>query len=630
MLGCVQGLFIGGSPVSLRRRFVSLWTGEGKDRTIVPVISGGCMPPHQHPVARKLAAILAADVVGFSRLMGQDEVGTLERVKRLRSEVIEPKLRHHNGRLVKITGDGFLIEFGSPVDAVRCAVDIQETVAAETASGGDFKLRIGINLGDIIVDEEGDIYGDGVNVAARLEQIADPGAVCISGKVFEEVRDKLPYAFEDRGEQQVKNIARPVRVYRILPSALRRAATSDFPQPGLALPDMPSIAVLPFTNMSGDPEQEFFADGMTEDIITALSRLRWLFVISRNSTFTYKGKAIDVREVSRDLGVRYVLEGSVRASGKRIRITGQLIDATSGKHIWAERYDRLLEDMFSVQDEITENVVAAIEPHLYAEEGLRARNKPPESIDTWGLVVSALTLVGKATRESNRQAQVLLRRAIAREPSYARAYAILSWAVWWEAFSYWRPREEGFTEMAELARQSLALDPNEPWGRMIFGFSLSTAGHHDRALEQLRGALEMNPSWALGRTMYGIALLRAGYAPEAAAETGKAIRMSPLDTFAGIYTAFHGLTLLGDRRFAEALPYLRQSILAFPEFPGHYNALISCCGHLGLLEEAQAHIQHRNRIGPPITLSHLRENLRHHAHCKLFIEGLAKAGVPEH
>ena len=247
------------------------------------------------------------------------------------------------------------------------------------------QLRIGINLGDIIIESDGDIYGDGVNVAARLEQLAEPGGICVSGKVYDEVRDKLPYSFEDQGEQQVKNIARAVRIFRL------SAVTKMAPLPGaissqpLTLPDQPSIAVLPFNNMSGDPQQEFFADGMAEDIVTALSRLRWLLVISRNSTFVYKGRAIDVRQVARDLGVRYILEGSVRASGSRIRITGQLVDAANGKHIWAERYDRLLEDVFAVQDEITENVVAAIEPHLYAEEGSRARNKPPESVDTWGL-----------------------------------------------------------------------------------------------------------------------------------------------------------------------------------------------------------------------------------------------------
>lgn len=583
--------------------------------------------PAGRKAQRRLAAILAADVVGFSTHMGRDEEGTLARIKSLRRGIVEPKVGQHHGRLVKVTGDGFLIEFPSSVEAVRCAVEIQEALASSLSQ--EFQLRIGINLGDIIIEGDGDIYGDGVNVAARLEQMADPGGIYVSGKVYEELRDKLPYHFEDRGERQVKNIARPVRIYKVSAAHRGRYLTEDSAHTALPLPVTPSIAVLPFTNMSGDPEREFFADGMTEDIITALSRLRWLFVISRNSTFVYKGKAIDVRQASRDLGVRYILEGSVRTSGNRIRITGQLIDAESGKHIWAERYDRMLEDVFAVQDEITENVLAAIEPHLYAEEGHRARGKPPESIDVWGLVVSALTLINKAKRQSNEEAQVLLRRAIELEPSYARAYAILSWAVWWETFCYWRPGEDGFREMEDLAKRALSIDPSEPWAMMNYGFSLSTMGHHGAALNEMRAALDVNPSWALGRTMYGVVLLRAGYPEEAVNETGKAIRMSPLDTFAGIYTAYHGLTLLGNHRFSEALSFLRRSIVAFPEFPGHHNALISCCGHLGLVEEAQIHMQQRNRIGPRLTMSQLRFNLRFYAHRDLFIEGLRKAGVPE-
>ncbi|MBL0408011.1 hypothetical protein JKG68_29365 [Microvirga aerilata] len=581
-------------------------------------------------VQRRLAAILAADVVGFSTQMGQDDEGTLAKIKSLRREIIEPRVSDHQGRVVKTTGDGFLAEFASPLEAVQCAAEIQRDLAARATQKPSqaLHLRIGINIGDIIIEEDGDIYGDGVNVAARLEQLATPGGIWVSGKVYEEIRGKLPLSFEDKGEQQVKNIAKSIRVYNVS-IASPQHTTFDSPHTTLSPPDMPSIAVLPFSNMSGDPEREFLADGMTEDLITGLSRLRWLLVISRTSTFVYKGKGIDVRQVARDLNVRYILEGSVRTSGKHIRITGQLIDAESGKHIWAERYDRLLEDVFAVQDEITENVVAAIEPHLYAEEGYRAQSKPPESVTTWGLVVSALTLSNKATRKSNEEAQVLLRRAISLEPSYARAYAVLSWATWWQTFCYWRPGEEGFREMGELAKHALAIDPSEPWGMMTYGFYLSTMGHHDRALEQMNGALGFNPSWALGRTMYGVALLRAGYFAEAVTETGKAIRMSPLDTFAGIYIAFHGLTLLGQRRFTEALSFLRRSVIAFPEFPGHHNALISCCGHLGLIEEAQAHIQHRNQIGPPITVSRLRFNLRHFAHCELFVEGLQKAGVPE-
>ena len=394
--------------------------------------------------------------------------------------------------------------------------------------------------------------------------------------------------------------------------------------------DTPSIAVLPFTNMSGDPEQEYVADGITEDIITALARLRWLFVIARNSSFVYKGKATDVRQVAQDLGVRYVLEGSVRTAGQRIRITGQLIDAETGKHIWAERYDRDLQDIFAVQDDITERVVAAVEPHLYAEEGFRASSKPPDSVDAWGLVVRAWTMINKVDRRLNEEAQALLRRAIAMEPTYARAHALLGWAVWWSAYCYWyEERREGYGRAAAHAQDALSFDPSDPWARMIFGLCFSTAGQHDRALVELRMALDLNPSFALGHTAYGWALLRAGRFDEAIEETGRALRMSPRDSFSGFYTSLHALALLGAQRFEEALPYLRASVAAFTEYAGHYNSLICCCGHLGLLDEAQEFIAVRNRIGPPLCLGVLRHNLAKYAHCEVFIDGLRKAGVPE-
>jgi adenylate cyclase len=400
-------------------------------------------------------------------------------------------------------------------------------------------------------------------------------------------------------------------------------------------PDKPSIAVLPFTNMSGDPEQEFFADGMTEDIITGLSRLKWLFVIARHSTFTYKGKAVDVRQVSRELGVRYVLEGSVRAYSNRIRISGQLIDAGTGKHIWAEKYDRQLEDVFAVQDEITQNVIATIEPFLYSEEGFRSAQQPPESVATWGLVVRAITLINKIDRKANQEAQDLLELAISKEPAYARAYAILAWAKWWQVFSQWfSERNNGidglYRETEELAERALALDPDEPWARMTFGLTLSGSGHHDRALEQFQTALDAHPNWALGRTMYGVALLRAGCFDDAISETGHALRMSPVDPFAGLYTVFHGLALLGARRYPEALVYLRRSIKGLPDLVSHYNPLISCCGHLGLMEEAQMYLQKRNSItGTTYRVSVVRQGMRRFAHGDVFVEGLLKANVPE-
>jgi adenylate cyclase len=413
-------------------------------------------------------------------------------------------------------------------------------------------------------------------------------------------------------------------------NADHRAA--DTPSPAVLTPlDRPSIAVLPFTNFGGNPEQDFLADGITEDIITALARLRWLFVIARNSSFVYKGHAVDVRHVSRDLGVRYVLEGSARTAGGRIRITSQLIDAETGKHIWAEKYDRELRDVFAVQDDITEQVVAAVEPHLYAEEGFRAASKQPDSIDAWGLVSRALSLTSKVDRAQNEEAQMLLRRAIAMDPGYARAHALLSWAVWWAAFCFWNPdRPTGYRRALAHAERAISLDANDPWARMTAGLSSSQLVQHERALGELRTALQLNPSFALGRMVFGWALTRAGHFDEAIAESGRALRMSPLDSFSGFYTSIHGLTLLGARRFEEALPYLRASVAAFTDFSGHYNSLISCCGHLGLIDEVQEFIATRSRMGPALRLSVLRHHIpAQFANRDILLEGMRKAGVPE-
>jgi adenylate cyclase len=580
-------------------------------------------------VRRRLAAILAADVVGYSRLVRSDETGTLAALRAHREELIEPQVARHEGRVVKLMGDGLLAEFPSAVNAVMAAVEIQRAMAERHAGVPESKrlnYRIGINIGDIVVEGR-DILGDGVNVAARLQALAPASGICIAENVRDELAGKLDLACEDLGEQRLKNIAKPIRVYLILPDRM-------LAEPALGgdavLPDRPSIVVLPFVNLSGDPAQDFLADGITEDIITALARLSWLFVIARNSAFVYRGKATDVRQVARELGVRYVLEGSVRMAGRRMRVTGQLIDAETRKHIWAERYDRVPEDLFAVQDDITERVVAAVEPHLYAEEGFRASGRQPDSIDTWGLVVRALQLINKVERRQNEEARKLLRSAIALAPDYARAHALLSWAVWWAALCYWYPdSREGYREAAVHAHDALSYDPGDPWARMISGLCLSTAGQHDRALNELRTALSLNPSFALGHMAFGWALLRAGRFDEAIAETGQALSLSPLDSFSGFYTAIHGLALLGARRFEEALPFLRGSVAAFAEYAGHYNTLISCCGHLGLLDEAKEYIAARNRIGPPLRLAVLRENLGRFAHRDIFIEGLEKAGVPE-
>src|SRR5450830_1567807 len=375
-------------------------------------------------VERRLAAILAADVAGYSRLMSADEEGTLAQLKAYRRELVDPKIAEHRGRIVKTTGDGALVEFASAVDAVRCAMEIQRALAERNAAIPEdrrIEFRIGINVGDIIVDE-GDIYGDGVNIAARVETLASPGAICLSENAYQQMKGKLTLDVSDMGEQQLKNIAQPVRVYLV---RLDGATATVAP----TLPDKPSIAVLPFANMSGDPEQEYFADGISEDIITGLSKLRWFFVIARNSSFTYKGKAVDIKRVSRELGVRYVLEGSVRKGGNRVRITAQLIDAATNNHIWADRYDGDLTDIFALQDEITEKVVAAIEPKLLEAEGIRSQSRSPEDLGAWDMLIQANSLFWRLTKADSQAAIAILKQAVARYPSYAPAHSMLAFVL---------------------------------------------------------------------------------------------------------------------------------------------------------------------------------------------------------
>jgi len=377
---------------------------------------------------RRLAAILAADVAGYSRLTGADEEGTHERLKALRHDLVNPKIAEHHGRIVKTTGDGWLVEFASAVDAVRCAVAVQQAMPernAGVAADRRIELRIGINLGDVIVEPD-DLYGDGVNIAARIEALADAGGVFVSNTVYDHVRDRLPFVFEDLGEQQVKNIARPVRVYRVRDRGAAAKPSSAPAPPVLPLPDKPSIAVLPFQNMSGDPEQEYFTDGMVEEIITALSRIRWLFVIARNSSFTYKGQAVDVKQVGRELGVRYVLEGSVRKAGGRVRITAQLIDAVSHAHLWADRFDGALEDVFELQDNVASNVAGVIEPALLGAEMSRSAQRPTNDLTAYDLYLRALAPIrsGEVGRESYGEALDLLNQAIQRDSRYAPALAL--------------------------------------------------------------------------------------------------------------------------------------------------------------------------------------------------------------
>src|SRR5215208_5804807 len=370
---------------------------------------------------RRLAAILAADVVGFSRLMEADESGTMAALKVRRKDVLDPLVAKHQGRIFKTTGDGLLIEFASAVNAVQCAVELQQGMAVANSGKPEDRhivLRIGVNLGDVMV-EGSDLYGEGVNIAARLETIAEPGGILVSSTAHDHVRTKVKVGFKHMGVQALKNIAQPVRAYRVTGTPTIEIAAPK------SVSDKPSIAVLPFINMSGDPEQEYFSDGLTEDVITELSRFKNLLVIARNSSFTFKGQAVDVRKVASDLGVRYVLEGSVRKAGDRVRVTGQLIDATHGNHLWAERYDREIADIFELQDEITSRVIDSVSPQILLAEAARVRRKAPQSIEAWDLVMQALPYMWRMTTEDHSRAQDLLLEALAQDPEYAHAYALL-------------------------------------------------------------------------------------------------------------------------------------------------------------------------------------------------------------
>jgi TolB-like protein/class 3 adenylate cyclase len=501
-------------------------------------------------VERRLAAILAVDVAGYSRLMGEDEEGTLAALRAVRRELSDPKIAEHRGRIVKTTGDGLLAEFASVVDAVRCAVEVQREMIARNAEAPAerrIEFRMGINLGDIII-EDGDIFGDGVNIAARLEALAEPGGICLSAAAHEQVRDRLDIAFDDLGEQQVKNIIRPVRVYRVTltlptPSArapsLSRIAGEGEPRrasdavgegkPALALPDRPSLAVLPFQNLTGDPEQEYFVDGMVEEITTAIARLPWLFVIARNSAFTYKGRPVDVKQVARELGVRYVLEGAVRKAGNRVRITGQLIDTATGAHIWAERFDGALHDIFDLQDQVASNVAGAIEPKLRQSEIERASRKPTANLTAYDLYLRALAQSYRFTEEGFAVAVVLARQALAIDSSYGPAAALVGKCRRHQRVQGWGAlSDDDIGEACRLARQALEAerDDAETIGQAAYTLFL-LAGEAAMAAAALDRALALNLNAAHAWNYRGIIHAMRNQ-PEAAIEAiERARRLSP-------------------------------------------------------------------------------------------------------
>jgi len=584
-------------------------------------------------VERRLAAILAVDVAGYSRLMGADEESTHERLKAHFAELVHPKVSEHRGRVVKNTGDGLLSEFSSVVDAVRCAVEVQREMMVRNAAAPAercIEFRMGINVGDIII-EDGDIFGDGVNIAARLEALAEPGGICLSAAAHEQVRDRLDLAFDDLGEQQVKNIARPVRMYAVALGASSRAALPVAAP--LPLPDKPSLAVLPFQNLTGDTEQEYFVDGMVEEITTAIARLPWLFVIARNSAFTYKGKAVDVKQVAQELGVRYVLEGGVRTAGNRVRITGQLIDTATGAHIWADRFDGALDDIFELQDQVASNVAGAIAPKLRQSEVERASRKPAVNLTAYDLHLRALAQWYRFTDEGFAETIALARQALAIDPAYAPAAALVGWCRAVQRTQGWGAlSDRDIAEACGLARQALEVERDDADTIcQAAGTLFYLAGEAAMAAAALDRALALNPNAALAWTVRGnIHAVRNQ--PEAAIEAiERARRLSPFHRHAFAYAGTTAIAHLVARRFEQAIEWADRALHDQPRTIAGMRAKVVALAHLGQLDEARAELSRVLAIDPKLTIAGFREQAHYQAPevLELYVAGLRLAGLPE-
>jgi TolB-like protein/tetratricopeptide (TPR) repeat protein len=579
-------------------------------------------------VERKLAAILAADMAGYSRLIGADEEGTLARLRALRRELIDPAIAANCGRIVKTTGDGILVEFASVVDAVRCAVELQRGMVLrnrDAQADGRIEFRVGIHLGDVVVEGD-DLLGDGVNVAARLEGIAEPGGIFLSDDAYRQIRGKLDVAAEDLGEQRLKNIAQPVRAYRIrLDEGARKSV------PALALPDKPSIAVLPFQNMSGDPEQEYFADGIVEEIITAMSRVRWLFVIARNSSFTYKGRAVDVRQVGRELEVRYVLEGSVRKAGNRVRITGQLIDTITGAHLWADHFDGGLEDVFDLQDQVTASVVGAIEPIVLEAEFERAKRKPATS--AWDYVALGFASQRRWTREANAESLRLFRRAMEVDPDLAVAYALASQCYTWAKSFGWLEEPAAETaEGARLARRAIELGRGDPATLTMSGFSVAfLEGDIDFGGAAIDRALELNPNFAGAWGLSGWIRVYRGEPDLAIEHIQRAMQLSPVDVLMFAWQNAGGYAHFSSGRYDDALSWVEKTLRERPGYLPAARMRVASAALAGVPARAETSLARLRELEPTLRISNLKDQIpyRRPEDLARFAEGLRKAGLPE-
>lgn len=587
---------------------------------------------------RKLAAILAADVAGYSRLAGADEERTLARLRALRSDLIDPTIAVHHGRIVKRTGDGALVEFRSVVDAVRCAIEVQTAMVERNAGlmpERRIDFRIGIHIGDVVEESDGDLMGDGVNIAARLEGMATPGSICLSEDAYRQIRSRLDLTASDLGETKLKNISEPMRIY-----SLQVGAAGPLQPPGSAgsgssgevtLHDKPSIAVLPFDNMSGDPEQDFFADGMAEDLITEFSRMPWFFVIARNSSFTYKGRAVDIKQAGRDLGAAYVLEGSVRKSGNRLRITAQLIDSDTGAHVWADRYDREIADIFDIQDEITRAITAAVTPEFVSAEVRKTRRKDPSGLSAWECVMRGRAHVWKMSREDGLEARRLFQQAMDLAPGSGLGVADLALVHLYEAFYGWSAnRADSFNAMLATAQSAVEIDEHDPMALTILAVAQLFSREFDAALETIERALAISPYFAAAIGVRGSVLACADEPDLAIAGVRQAVRLSPHDGFLpfwymALWWAYHTL-----EDYEEAAALARRACRIAPGNPSLRRQLAVSLHMLGDEEAARNALTEYLKLMPEATVEDARHiPSKNREHLERFLVALRELGLPE-
>ena len=569
--------------------------------------------------SRRLSAVLIADIAGYTKLVEQDTEGTVSELKSVRASVINPAISRLNGRIVKHTGDGFLAEFQSVQDAVDCAIEMQSDLRTSSLN-----FRMAVNLGDVIDDGE-DIYGEGVNIAARLETLADPGGISISGGVFDQVRNRVKANFEDLGEHEVKHVSAPVRVYRIEVSISETTLSNKLSDTNM-LPDKPSIAVLPFDNMSGDPEQEFFADGMAEDIITSLSRYRSLFVIARNSTFAYKGTSFNLKDVSEALGVRYLVEGSVRKSGSRIRVTAQLVEGKTNIQIWAERFDRVIEDIFALQDEITEAIVSAIGPEIDQAERDRAKRLPPDNLDAWELYQKGLWHLYRFTAQDNNEAQQLFCRANEIAPDFSPAMSALTHALYYEYMHGYtdRNREQLLSDAFNISRNAIAADERDADAHFAIGRILYLRQELETSKVEFETAIALNPNFSHAYLGLGGALVFNGEFSRCIEVCDHALRLSPKDPIHWLFFTVKGMALLCSGNHQLAADALQRATRQPTAAWTAYLVLGSALGHLDRIQEARVSIEHVLAIKPDLHIDHLKEIFPFHSgeHFAILLDGL--------